>query len=274
MQRTVVIAGCLWWASWSAQSAPASQLLGVAFDQPTALYSINQSTGALAAVGLTGFTNVADLTSDPLTHTLWGVDVNGNQLLEMDPKTGGALKATALDSADPIGSIAFDPLTRVLYGNSVVGFGKTSQDALYRIDPLTGHTTLIGALGSFEQVFALGFDQHGVLFGISDHSRELITIDTATGLGSLIPGAPQLPFEGNFDLASRPEDNAVFVANSLNAQLYLLDTSNAALTPVGPYGSVTNIVGLAFLSSVPEPSTYAAFAGGLLALFALRRRLR
>jgi len=274
MQRMVAIAGLMLSAAGCVSSACASQLFGVGFDQPTALYSIDQSTGALTALGPTGFANVADLTSDPLTNTLYGVDANGNQLLKMDTKTGQATRAAILDSVSPIGSIAFDPVSRQLYGNTVVGFGGATHDTLYRIDPVSGHTTLIGALGSFVQVFALGFDQHGTLFGISNQSNELIRIDTATGQGTLIPGAPPLPFQGSFDIASRPEDNTMFLANSLNASLYILDTTTASLTLAGPYGSQTNIVGLAFLSSVPEPFAVDVLVAGLVILLIARRCVR
>ena len=55
----------------------------------------------------------------------------------------------------------------------------------------------------------------------------------------------------------------MFLADSTSNTLYKLDTTNAGLTQVGPYGTSANIVGLAFLAPAPEPSVYLALAAGL-----------
>jgi hypothetical protein len=270
MRRRFAVAAQLAVSAFLASSAVASDLFGVKFDASTPLYSINESTGALISIGGTGFANVADLTSDPVTDTLWGVEVNTNELLTIDRHTGAASVAAQLDSVNPIVSLAFDPLTRTLYGSTSIGFAQPGEDVLYAIDPVTGSTTSKGSIG-FEKVYALGFDQHGTLFGISDFSKELITINIATGAGTLVPGSSALEVSAAFDIASRPEDNTMFLADSGTASLYKLNTANGKLTAVGSYGSMTNIVGLGFL--VPEPDTYLALAVGLGLLALLRRRL-
>jgi len=55
--------------------------------------------------------------------------------------------------------------------------------------------------------------------------------------------------------------------------LYTLNTVTGHVDLIGPYGSSANIVGLAFLTSVPEPSTYLVLCVGL-SLFALLRQRR
>lgn len=255
-------------------AARASILYAVEFPGTTPLYTADQGTGALAAIGPTGFDGIGDLTSDtrPGLFTLWGIRIASNELFTFDPVTGLGTAGPVLTSpaGGPVAgitSIAFDPVTGVLYGNTTPAFGG-GPDTLYSIDPITGVATFIGGIG-FSNVFALGFDQSGGLFGISDSTDELIRISTATGAGALV-GPTGLGFA--FDLASRPEDGTMFVADSGTFSLYTIDTATGATTAVGPYGSATNVVGLAF-SPVPEPTTLTLLVGGLSSL-ALRRRLR
>src|SRR6185295_13722541 len=133
-----------------------------------------------------------------------------------NPHTGTTSVAAQLDSPSPIVSIAFDPVTRRLYGNTALIFGTTNSDALYSIDPSSGSTTLKGPIG-FAAVFALGFDQHGRLFGVSYFTKQLLSIEPATGLGAAMF---RLNLNAAFDLASRPEDNALFVSDSTTNSLY------------------------------------------------------
>jgi len=256
------------------ERALSAVLFGEFGEQNTRLFSVNQSTGKLTGIGPTGFSDVADLTSDPATGRLWGVEAKADQpgrLLSINASTGAAAVVATLDSAKPILSLAFDPIARKLYGSTAVGFGA-ARDALYAIDPLNGHTSLIGVIG-FDNVYALGFDQHGRLFGVSEISKALISIDTETGAGTQIDGFRNNNISRAFDLASRPEDNTMFLADSGTASLYRLNTVTGVADLVGPYGSPLNIVGLAFLASVPEPSTYLVFCLGL-SLLALSRRRR
>jgi sugar lactone lactonase YvrE len=157
-----------------------------------------------------------------------------------------------------------------LFGNTTDAFGATGGDALYSIDPVTGAATLIGRIG-FSNVFALGFDNSGALFGVSDASDELIGISTASGLGALV-GPTGL--SNSFDIAARPEDGVMFLADSGTSSLYTIDTATGATKLVGPYGSTTNVVGLAFSPVVPEPTTLVLVGGGLLLLGLRRSRSR
>lgn len=251
----------------------ASELYGVTFPGATDLFRINQSTGAAGSVGPTGQDGLGDLTSDTRagSERMWAIRIASNSLYEINPATGAASNPVALNSPDSMVSIAFDPVGGKLYGNTSVGFGAPFE-ALYEIDPATGNTTFVGRI-LFDNVFALAFDQAGGLYGVSDASDEFISISTATGNGALI--AP-LGLGLSFDIASRPEDNVMFLADSGTFSLYQIDTGTGATSLVGPYGSPQNMVGLAFAGGVvPEASTVVGGASlALLAAGSLWRRHR
>lgn len=242
-------------------AAHASNLYGIEFSGPTDLFSINQANGAVSSIGPTGQDNLGDLTSDtrPGSPHVWGVRIASNELYEFNPATGAAISSVALNSRDKMVSIAFDPVSGKLYGNTSAGFGAAA-DTLYEINPATGNTSVVGPIG-FQNVYALGFDQTGKLFGISDTSDELIAINALTGVGSVIAG---LPLGLAFDIASRPEDNTMFVADSGTFALYTVDTGSGAVSLVGPYGGFPNVVGLAFLGGHEVPEASTVLGGGML----------
>jgi hypothetical protein len=262
--------------------ASATELFSVDFSGPATLYNMNQTTGVASAIGAgVGTDSVGDLTSDtrPGSPTLWGVRIADgaalDSLLTIDPATGAETGAVPITIAPTVAgappghmtSIAFDPVSGVLYGNTTIGFGAPF-DALYSIDPTTGDTTFIGRI-TFDNVFALGFDQLGNLFGVADASDELISISLASGNGTFIAN---MQVGALFDIASRPEDNAMFAVDTTTNSLYTLDVTNGALTGIGDYGAPLNLVGLAF-SPIPEPGTLLLLGAGV-ALLAGRRERR
>jgi hypothetical protein len=257
--------GVLAWA-FTPRIAAASVLYGIEFSTGTGFFNVNQSTGALNLIGSTGNDNTGDLTSNQ-SAIVWAPDLVNADLLTIDPATGAVSGTTPLVSGAgagvPIVSLAWDPVTQSLYGNTAVGFGNTTADDLYLIDPATGLSTLVGTIG-FNAVYALGFDQSGTLYGISNSSQELITINTATGAGSLI--AP-VNLTSAFDLAFRPEDNTMFVSDSGTSSLYTMNPGTGAETLVGSFGAPINNVGLAFVTAaVPEPGTVGLLLAGVALL--------
>jgi PEP-CTERM motif len=254
-------------------ASAASVLYSIEFSSGTGFYTMNQTTGAKTFVGNTGNTSTGDLTSDEKS-TIWTNDMTNDNLLTVNPATGAITSTIGIMGVTggkiPIVSLAFDTVTHALYGNTAVGFGGTTDDTLFRIDPVTGAATLIGAIG-FNTVYALGFDHSGTLFGISQNRSALLKISTSTGAGTMV--AP-VTLAAAYDLAFRPEDNKMFVADSAPGtfSLYTMDSTTGAATLVGPYGgSGTNLVGLAFLT--PEPGTVGLMLGGL-ALLGLKARSR
>jgi hypothetical protein len=240
----------------AALAVAASQLYANEYPGVTPLFRINQVTNVANPSGLTGQDNVGDLASDPGPRNprLWGIKINTNTLLQLSPATGATIRSVPLNSPDAMVSLAFDPVTDRLYGNTSAGYGAPF-DALYEIDPNTGSSTFVGRIG-FENVYALGFTQTGALYGIADTLiNRLITISPATGDGTLVTTMAR---GGYYDLASRPEDNAMFVVDSMTTTVGILDLHTGVILSGGRYVNSTNLVGLAFI--MPEPTSLAGLA--------------
>jgi hypothetical protein len=271
MKKSMILAA-LSAATISTPAFAASTLYGTHYAAAQPLYIADQATGALSAVG-GALANIGDLTSSG--NALYGVTLGGNNsLVRIDQATGSVLSTVAITGtrAGEITSIAYDIVTGRFFGNTTPGFGDAAGDRLYQIDPLTGAAALIGAVG-FSDVFGLAFDNSGKLFGVEENTGNFISIDAATGAGSLISALGKST--GWYDLAARPEDNVMFISQAADEQLYTIDLTTGSTTLVGAYNLSSNIAGLAFLSGVPEPATWAMMMAGFGCVgFSMRRRPR
>jgi hypothetical protein len=264
-----------------ANGSHAAELYSVQYAGRSPLYHVNQSNGSVNPVNAAALADIGDLTSDtrPGQHTVWGVILPtvdtelDNNLITIDSFSGQIITSVAISGLvgenSKITSLAFDPVSGVLYGNTTVSYGDTA-DRLYRIDTATGAATLVGDIltpagAPFSDIFALAFDQTGKLFGITNVDNQLVQIDPSDGSGSFIA---TLPLAKSFDIASRPEDNVMFLTNTASGALYTLDTLTGQLSFVGSHSQ--NLVGLAF--AVPEPQTWALVLAGTAMLGWIVRR--
>lgn len=249
-------------------SALAQPLYGLEFSGLTDLFDVNQTNGALTSIGATGLDGLGDMTSDTRqpSFRLWANRIASNELVRLNPATGAVMSTVQMNAPDNIVSIAFDAVTGRLFGNTSPGFGAPFE-ALYEIDPATGNSTFVGRV-LFDNVYALGFDQSGTLFGVADDTNQLISISTTTGNGSLIA---TLQLGTVFDMASRPTDDVMFVTDSATGRLWTMDTGTGQVFDVGPHvGAVqNNVVGLAF-GPIPTPAGVSLL--GLAMMGACRRR--
>lgn len=120
-----------------------------------------------------------------------------------------------------------------------------SFNKLYRIDLASGQTTLIGETG-FNDVEGLALSPSGVLYGIVDSTKTLITIDKQTGRGSLIgssPGNTGLTGQGvgqfdalDFGLAFTC-DGRLWASSDTTGKLWQLDPASGRATYVGHLGA-------------------------------------
>jgi hypothetical protein len=115
----------------------------------------------------------------------YGILLNG-QIYKIDLIDGSySLISTAV--AQRI-TIAFNPITNDMWGSVRNIFG-TIKDQIIKIDLNTGDTTRVGRTGFSINTNALIFDENGTLYGTKGAAsvlNDLITIDTATGIGTVV----------------------------------------------------------------------------------------
>jgi hypothetical protein len=278
MKAKLFLAAAIAVLSFSVSLAHAEVLYGVDYPISATLYTLNETSGAITTVGPVGLDNVGDLTSD-LVSQLWGIQITTNSLVSINPNTGAGTLGPAITGtaaavggpAFPIVSLAYDPLNATLYGNTSVPYAGTTADQLYSIDTTTGAATSIGLIGD-NMVYALGFSQAGGLYGV-DGSCNLLSINTGTGVGTVIGSTGLASPNGNcgaFDIASGL-DGTMYLADSTSESLYDVNLATGGTTLIGAYGSATNVVGLAVLTT-PEPGTVVLFATGVVMVWLGTRR--
>ncbi|MGN7869101.1 hypothetical protein [Paracoccus sp. 22332] len=161
-----------------------------------------------------------------LSATMHVHDSNG--MLGTVDTTTGAVSVIG-DMGVVMTDIAFDP-TGNLYGMSFT--------SLYRIDPGSGVSTLIGAHG-ISSGNALVFGADGTLYGAGNATTNIYTLNTMTGVGSSLGS---IGFYSGGDLAFVGSD--FYLASSAN-QLVKIDLGNPGGTAaVGSFG-VSDVFGLA-----------------------------
>ena len=143
------------------------------------LLSIDTETGAGTPIGPVGFGAVGGLAYDDVNDVLYGIDGASDELITIDPSTGAG--TLIRKTVDDIGftSLAFDSSTELLYGYSL------QAQAIYSIDRLTGDSTQVGSTGVGEAT-GLAFDGSGTLWGTTLNNKQLLTIDTTTGAGTVV----------------------------------------------------------------------------------------
>lgn len=122
--------------------------------------------------------------------------------------------------------IAFSPTNGQLYGLALNG-GTPVSNALFTINPYSGATTLVGALGMFVSVEGdVSVDPtSGLLYGV-DGTGALFTVDSSTGTATLLGYVKNAG-----DLSAMAFDSAgtLFIVDTMNALLLTVDKSNAAV---------------------------------------------
>jgi Ca2+-binding RTX toxin-like protein len=214
------------------QSYPGVALIGS--DATGMLYDFNMTTGAATnprptipnLVGISqglGFTGIHGLTST-------------GQLVSINETTGAWVLLGAVAATLNEGDLEFDPATGDLYG--LYGSGST----LYRINPITGAPTLVGALATPDPS-ALAFDSSGNLFVFDGTAMKIANINKANGalISAVSISGPNLgPTSGmDFD----PLTGILYLATSGNIggavpTLYTLNPTTGALTTIGPTSGV------------------------------------
>jgi hypothetical protein len=168
------------------------------------------------ALGFSGPDSFAVMVTDngtpPLSGTvtiavtvrrLFGTDASVGNLLTLDPATGMGTLVGPM-GIGPVPALALDPTTGTMYAAPSNGNAD-----LYRVDPGTGATSLLGSTGlaigdNFVTVGDMAFSPEGTLYaavniagGSATGSDTLVTIDKTTGkatiIGPFVSVCPQPP---------------------------------------------------------------------------------
>ena len=159
------------------------------------------------------------------------------QLFSVDPASGRATPiAEVFIGETPVGlaGLAVHPQTGQLYGVTA-GFSPVLPPSLVTIDAADGEAKLVGYLG--REAFGIAFDARGKLHAWLPGTRQLATIDLASGEATAV-GEPRAA--GTSGALTLDKDGAVYVA----------------------MGDAAGSGALGALAAAPEGTLFAVRAGG------------
>lgn len=224
------------------------------------LFTIDDLTDAnpLTQVGSDG-TDITGLAWVEDNSTLYGI--NNNQFYSIDPDTGNTTiinSNTDFNAAD----MAYDSVNNVLYG--------ANNGEFFSIDIATGNMSSISNNPTFN-INAMAFDSvNDILYGANVGggfvTQRLFTIDRGTGVYTEV-GDLGDPVRG---MAFDPTTGILYGGNSGN-DFFTINTTDGSTTILNNSTSFD----IEAMTVVPEPSSYALFAGIFtVGIIFLKRRLK
>ena len=251
-------------------------LVGIGFGG--SVYSINETTGAGALLGSSGF----GATNSMARHSAGTLySATPASLITINPVTGAGTLAPALSGFGAEGlsirGLAFSS-AGVLYAVNNGGSpgDTTTNDLLYTINASTGAMTLIGTM-AFAGVQALAFSSGSTLYGFDSNGGGLITIDPLTAAATDVN--PAIGGSGNDIQTIAFSSGGTLYGGRDN--LFTIDLTTGASTLVGggSGGTFVDVRGMEFLAAaapvpvpVPEPGTLALLGIGVVGLGFCRRK--
>ena len=174
--------------------------------------------------------------------TLIGSESTGDLLLTINPDT--AVPAPIGFLPDFFDGLAYDPVNDVLYGvNSVGG----ANDQIFILDRQTAEATPLGDPGALGIEFPgpLAFDPtRGILYIIDNLTDDLYSVDTTTGIGTLLTTITGLFGENFGGLAFDPRSDTLF---GLSNAVVKIDPATGGTVPiVTDLQSIGAVGGLSF----------------------------
>jgi hypothetical protein len=172
--------------------------------------TINLTTGAYTKInnqgGSQNWQGLAAIASQNLLYTV-DLDSSGEQLLSVTPS--GIIHTIGPTNSD-IGDLAYDSTDNILYGIN------SSSDTLVTIDPSTGNTTTVGALGNLSPAFlypGLGWDGNSdTLYLNVGYTNNFYSVNRSTGAATLIGGNGTTDIiDGLADIQAVPEPTSVLL---------------------------------------------------------------
>ncbi len=246
--------------------AKAISLIGVNYDFPSSVFTIDEMTGSSKFIGFSGFNGLNSLAIDStgMLFSAEDAEEQPSNLITINPATGQGKSVALIDLlGENVGfrGLAFSP-DDVLFAFNVNVL--TLSKGLYTIDITTGIGTLIS--NNFNDgIQALDFSPEGILFGWAVDSG-LLTIDTVTGkvvdVNTLEPGTVKIQ-----SIAFSPDGKTLYGAGD---GLYKINIETGVPTLIGGQEEYF----FRGIVAVPEPLTIfgAAVAASFGAFF--KRKLK
>lgn len=230
----------------------------VTFDATPVLLGVNSGTGgqflatidvdtaALVNLGATGLVIDGIALGDGI---LYAADNGNNQLVTLDPATGAMVSVIgSYVNAGTLEAMAYRQSDDALFGIDLGGGN------LVLLSTSTGEATIVGPLGTGENLAGLSFSGDGTLYSIAHSSGNLFTIDPGTGAATLVATGPGT---GPLGLAVHPGTDVLYTATWTGGNDGLLETVDpvtAVRTLVGTMVGGQQIEGLTFgAGSVAQP---------------------
>lgn len=241
----------------------------IAVDSSRALYEINMTNGAKTQIGTVSAnaSTTGGLAVNPNTGVIYLTSTGNDSLFTLDIATGNATLVGAYgDAAVVMHGLEYHNTNGTLYGVS------SHNNGLYSINILTGAATLIGTSGltSFSN---LGYNSDtNVMYSTNSGTDSFYTMNVATG-GTTLIGALSGPTNPN-GLAYNFDNQTMYLVDNTTDNLYTINLNTGAATLIGSTGT-GNLLGLAYVAAIPEPSTILLLSGsvaGVLLTYRMRRR--
>ncbi len=209
--------------------SPSGTLYGV--DSRSDLYTINPSTASIHEIGYAGAA-LNGLTFSS-TGTLYAS--GGDGIYTLSTTTGKATEVGTVGNNSSAGDLAFDKS-----GNL---FLTTTSNNLVRINLSARTYNVVGPIG-FNQVLGLAY-ANGVLYGLSNSSEQVITINSSTGHGTMLSsfhsGSQTGAYGATFGTAAPPSaptapTRPTIYASDNRDELYTLNLGTGQAHAIGNMG--------------------------------------